>query len=120
MIFKTNFFRSNLKRKTKKKKRNKSKFSWIALLFKNYFIKIQPNISEQKMKRQRIYDLLNADTKPKNVFEKIRVSLWPPSSPGLKILDYGIRSVLVNKINATSYPDIGSLQPAIEEKWNKI
>ena len=28
-------------------------------------IKIQPNMSEQEKKRQRIYDLLNAETKPK-------------------------------------------------------
>ena len=28
-------------------------------------IKIQPNISEQEKKRQRIYDLLNAETTPK-------------------------------------------------------
>ena len=47
-----------------KKKHNKSKFSWLALLFK---IKIQPNMREQKKKRQRIYDLLNAETKPKSL-----------------------------------------------------
>ena len=29
------------------------------------FIKIQPNMSEQEKKRQRIYDLLNAETKSK-------------------------------------------------------
>ena len=29
------------------KKRDKSKFSWLALLFKHFFIKIQPNVSEQ-------------------------------------------------------------------------
>ena len=36
------------------------------LLFKQFFsIKIQPNMSEQEKKRQRVYDLLNAETKPK-------------------------------------------------------
>ena len=36
------------------------------LLFKHFFIKIQPNMREQEKNRQRIYDLLNAETKPKN------------------------------------------------------
>ena len=35
--------------------------SIIQALFK---IKIQPNISEQEKKRQRILDLLNTETKP--------------------------------------------------------
>ena len=34
----------------------------ISTFFK---IKIQPNMNEQEKKRQRIYDLLNAETKPK-------------------------------------------------------
>ena len=29
-----------------------------------FLIKIQPSMSEQEKKRQRIYDLLNAETKP--------------------------------------------------------
>ena len=36
--------------------------SIILALFK---IKIQPNMSEQEKKRQRIYHLLNAEIKPK-------------------------------------------------------
>ena len=36
--------------------------SIIQVLFKN---KIQPNVSEQEKKRQRNYDLLNAETKLK-------------------------------------------------------
>ena len=48
-----------------KKKRDKSKFSWLSLLFKDLFLKFFPNISEQKEKLQRFYDLLNAETKPK-------------------------------------------------------
>ena len=47
------------------KKNDKSKFSWLALLFKHFFIKIRPNMSEQEKKRLGIYDLLNAKTKPK-------------------------------------------------------
>ena len=30
-----------------------------------FLIKIQPNMSEQEKKQRRIYDLLNAETKPK-------------------------------------------------------
>ena len=42
-------------------------FLWLTLLFNNFFIKIQPNMSELKKEknRQRIYDLLIAETKPK-------------------------------------------------------
>ena len=46
-------------------RKNKSKFSWFALLFKQFFIKIQSSMSEQEKKRQRLYDLLNAKTEPK-------------------------------------------------------
>ena len=35
-------------------KHDKSKFSWLALLFKHFFIKIQPNMSEQEKRQQRI------------------------------------------------------------------
>ena len=49
----------------KQKQNNyKFEFSWLALLFKHFFIKIQPNMSEQEKKQLRIYDLLNAQTKP--------------------------------------------------------
>ena len=34
----------------KKKTKHKSKFSWLALLFKPFFVKIQPNMSEQEKK----------------------------------------------------------------------
>ena len=37
----------------------------LALLFEYFFIKIQPNMIGQEKKRQRIFDLLNAETKPK-------------------------------------------------------
>ena len=50
--------------------------SIIQALFK---IKIQPNMSKQEKKRQRIYDLLNAETKPKFLclpYTKQRKSLY--------------------------------------------
>ena len=44
------------------KKCDKSKYTWLALLFKDFLkIKIQPNMSEKEKKRQIIYDLLNAE-----------------------------------------------------------
>ena len=49
----------------KKKRHDKSKISWLALLFKHIHVKIQPYMSEQEKKRQRNYDLLNAETKSK-------------------------------------------------------
>ena len=45
-------------------KPDESKFSWLALLFKYFCIKIQPNMREQEKKLQKIYDLFNAETKP--------------------------------------------------------
>ena len=36
-----------------------------------FFINIQPNMSEQEKKQQRIYDLLNAETKPLFIFYRI-------------------------------------------------
>ena len=43
---------------------------------------MQSNMSEQEKKRQRIYDLLNAETKEK-ISEIIGVSLCPPSAQNL-------------------------------------
>ena len=103
------------------KKHDKSKFSWLALLCKHFFIKIQPNMSEQEKKWQRIYDLLNAETKQKKKnSEIIGVSLWLLSNPNLNPLDYTIWGILENKMNATSHPNIGLLITLIEEEWNKM
>ena len=66
-------------------------------------------MSEQEKKQQRIYELLNAKTKLQKLPEIIEVSLWPPSSPGFNPLDYTIRSILENKKNAISHPNIGLL-----------
>ena len=38
----------------------------------------------------------------------------------LKHLDYAICGALEDKTNATSHPNIGSLDTAIDEEWNKI
>ena len=93
----------------------------LPQLFKNFFkIEIQPNISEQDRKRQRIYDFLNAETKLQSFSEIIGIPLWPSSNPDLNPLDYAIWGVLENKTNATSHPNIGSPKTAIEEEWNKM
>ena len=102
------------------KKCNKSKFSLLAVLFKLIFFKIQPNMSEQKKKLQKIYDLLNAETKTKKNSKIIGISLWPPSSPNLNPLDYAMWGILENKTNTTSHPNIGLLKTAIEQEWNKM
>ena len=52
--------------------------------------------------------------------EIIGISLWPPPSPDINVLDYAIWRILENKTNATSHPNIGSLKTAIEEEWNKM
>ena len=83
------------------------------------FHEIQPNMSEQEKKRQRIYDLLNAEIKLIKISEITGVSLWPPSNPNLKPFDYAIQSVLGNKTNATSHPNFCSLKTATEVgEWN--
>ena len=78
-------------------------------------------MSEREKKRQRIYDLLNAKTKPGKVSELIGVNLWSPSSPDLKptlIMLYRWRFRKQNK--STSHPNIESLKTAIEEEWYKM
>ena len=72
-----------------KNKWDKWKISW---LFKHFFGKIQPNMAMQERKRQRIYDLLYAESNPKNIPEKIGVSLWPPYSLDLNPLKYTVEN----------------------------
>ena len=76
-------------------------------------------MSEQE-KWQKIYDLLNAETKLKKISEIIGVSLWFSSSPHLNPLDYAIWSILENKTNVISHPNIGSLKTITGEEWNKM
>ena len=73
----------------------KVKIFMISFFIQEIFMKIQPNMSEQEKKRQRIYDLLCAETKPRKKFRKY--SLWFPSSPHFNPSDYGIFGVLENK-----------------------
>ena len=98
--------------KKKKKKEDKSKIAWLALLFKHFFIKIQPNMSEQEKKLQRIYELLNAETNPKNFKNN-----W--FHYGLhQAFDYATWGILENKTNTTSHPNIGLLKTAVEEEYS--
>ena len=96
-------------------KNDKSKFSWLAVLFKHFFIKIQPNMSEQEKKCQRIYE-----TRPKKMTEIIGISSCPSSSPDLNPLDYIIWDILESKANATYHPNIALLKIVIEEERNKM
>ena len=74
-------------------------------------------MNEQEKKRQKIYDLLNTETKwKKKKFEIIGVSFWPPSSLDLNHLDYVVWGVLENKANPSSHPNIGSLKTVIEKE----
>ena len=84
----------------------------IRSLIQLFSIKLFPNMHEQEKKRQRIYELLSAENKPKKLSEKIRVSLWPNPKP----FDYVIWGVLENKTNVTSHPKIGLLKSTIEEE----
>ena len=77
-------------------------------------------MSEQEKKQQRIYVLLDPESKPKKISKIIGVSLWLPSSPDLNPLDCAIWCILENKTNVTSHPNIGLLKTAIEKKWNKM
>ena len=49
----------------------------------------------------------------------MRTAIKPDLSPDFNLLDYSIWSVLENKTNTTSHPNIGSLKTSIEEEWNK-
>ena len=99
-------------------------------------------MSEQKLnknkKQQRIYDLLSAETQPKflcqpytksikkhvyesKVHEKtVKTAIKQDLSFDLNTLEYAMWSILENKTNATSSPNIGSLKTATEEEWNKM
>ena len=76
-------------------------------------------MTEYKLEWQRIYDLLNAETKPKNS-KIIGVSSWLPSIPDLNPLNYALWGILENKTNAPSHVNIDSLKTAIEEDFNQM
>ena len=50
----------------------------------------------------------------------VRTAIKQDLSPDLKPLDYTIWGVLENKTNTTPHPNIGLLNTAIEEEWNKM
>jgi inhibitor of nuclear factor kappa-B kinase subunit alpha len=45
---------------------------------------------------------------------------WPPSSPDLNPLDYGIWSYLKGKVNAREHPTLDSLRASIQHEWDKL
>ena len=52
----------------------------ISSIIQALFIKMQPNMSEEEKKQQRIYDLLNTETKSKS-FRNNCIFLWPDLNP---------------------------------------
>ena len=71
-------------------------------------------MSEQE-KKQRIYDLLNAETKTK----KFRNN-WSLFMASIQPFNYVTCIFLENKKNATSHPNIGSVMTSIKEERNKM
>ena len=45
---------------------------------------------------------------------------WPPSSPDLNPMDFGIWSMLEHKACATSHKNIDALKHLLEKSWNEI
>ena len=76
----------------------KSKFSWLALLFKHFFIKIKICVSKKRSNRESVSCLMS-----KKISGIIAVSLLPQSSPDLNPFDYALWGVLDNVTNATSH-----------------
>ena len=81
----------------------------MALLFKLLFIKIQPKSKKRNDKESMTCLTLKPNQKNAKI---IGVSLCPPSSPDLNLLDYTIWRILENRTNATSPSNIGSLKTA--------
>ena len=51
---------------------------------------------------------------------KVNEKTMRPAIKKINLLDFVIWGVLENKMNATSYLNIGTLKTAIEKGWNKI
>ena len=56
----------------------------------------------------------------KSMTKTVRTAIEQDLSPDFNPLDYVVKGVLENKINATSLPNIGLLKTPIEEEWNKM
>ncbi|EYB95147.1 hypothetical protein Y032_0163g3483 [Ancylostoma ceylanicum] len=50
----------------------------------------------------------------------IAASEWPPSSPDLNPLDYGIWGILEAKVSTKSYSSVAALKAALMKAWNEI
>ncbi len=46
--------------------------------------------------------------------------LWPPSSPDLNPLDFGVWGVVERRACATSHPSVASLKAAVEKEWTDM
>ena len=46
--------------------------------------------------------------------------LWPPSSPDLNLMDFGIWSILERKTCAVSHSNVEKLKKKLKESWVKI
>jgi hypothetical protein len=47
-------------------------------------------------------------------------TVWPPYSPDLNLLDYGIWGVMQAKVNATSHENKSALARTIRREWNRL
>ena len=45
---------------------------------------------------------------------------WPPSSPDLNPMDFGVWSMLEHKACATSHKNFDALKHSLEKSWNEI
>ena len=46
--------------------------------------------------------------------------VWPPSSPDLNLMDFGIWSILEQKACSTSHPNIETLKRKLKASWEEI
>ena len=49
-----------------------------------------------------------------------RKDMWPPQSPDLNPLDYGIWSLLQQKVQCVSHPSLEALKSHIKKEWKKM
>jgi hypothetical protein len=47
-------------------------------------------------------------------------TVWPPYSPDLNALDYGIWGVMQAKVNASSHKNKSALTRTIWQEWNRL
>lgn len=49
-----------------------------------------------------------------------RKDMWPPQSPDLNPLDYGVWSLLQQKVQSVSHPSLEALKASITKEWKKM